>query len=137
LTALGKCINCLAEGTAHVPYRDSKLTRLMKDSFGGTARTSLIVCVSPLRDHVSETTSALQFGQRAMTITNSTRIREEVVALPRHLAPPSPLFALSPSSPPPIDAPSHGPFVVDERCRRFHRLHRSSHYSSGLKSLFA
>jgi len=81
LTALGKCINCLAEGTAHVPYRDSKLTRLMKDSFGGTARTSLIVCVSPLRDHVSETTSALQFGQRAMTITNSTRIREEVIGL--------------------------------------------------------
>ena len=35
LTALGKCINALAEGSAHVPIRDSKLTRLLRDSFGG------------------------------------------------------------------------------------------------------
>lgn len=49
LTALGKCINALSEhNAAHIPYRDSKLTRLMKDSFGGTARTSLIICLSPL-----------------------------------------------------------------------------------------
>jgi len=79
LTALGKCINALSEhNAAHIPYRDSKLTRLMKDSFGGTARTSLIICLSPLRSHMSETTSALQFGLRAMKIENNTKIREEV-----------------------------------------------------------
>jgi len=79
LTALGKCINTIAEGNpSHIPYRDSKLTRMLKDSFGGTARTSLIVCISPLRSHISETSSALQFGQRAIKIENTTKIREEV-----------------------------------------------------------
>ncbi|KAA3454808.1 armadillo repeat-containing kinesin-like protein 3 [Gossypium australe] len=45
LSALGKCINALAENSAHVPVRDSKLTRLLRDSFGGTARTSLAMKV--------------------------------------------------------------------------------------------
>eukprot|EP00240_Pyramimonas_obovata_P003247 CAMPEP_0118924650 /NCGR_PEP_ID=MMETSP1169-20130426/2689_1 /TAXON_ID=36882 /ORGANISM="Pyramimonas obovata, Strain CCMP722" /LENGTH=661 /DNA_ID=CAMNT_0006865781 /DNA_START=135 /DNA_END=2117 /DNA_ORIENTATION=- len=79
LTALGKCIYSLTDpNPAHIPYRDSKLTRLLKDSFGGTARTSLIVNISPLRAHISETSSALQFGQRALKIENTTKIREEV-----------------------------------------------------------
>jgi len=79
LTALGKCIYALTDvNPAHIPYRDSKLTRLLKDSFGGSARTSLIVNISPLRAHISETSSALQFGQRALKIENNTRIREEV-----------------------------------------------------------
>jgi len=42
LTALGKCINALAENSPHVPIRDSKLTRLLRDSFGG--KTSLSAC---------------------------------------------------------------------------------------------
>nr|GEV39424.1 kinesin-like protein KIN-UA [Tanacetum cinerariifolium] len=64
LSALGKCINALAENSPHVPVRDSKLTRLLKDSFGGTARTSLIVTVGPSPRHRAETASTILFGQR-------------------------------------------------------------------------
>ncbi|MBA0583195.1 hypothetical protein Gorai_014064, partial [Gossypium raimondii] len=64
LSALGKCINALAENSAHVPVRDSKLTRLLRDSFGGTARTSLIVTIGPSPRHRGETTSTILFGQR-------------------------------------------------------------------------
>ncbi|RVX01027.1 Kinesin-like protein KIN-UB [Vitis vinifera] len=64
LSALGKCINALAENSAHVPVRDSKLTRLLRDSFGGTARTSLIVTIGPSPRHRGETASTILFGQR-------------------------------------------------------------------------
>ncbi|XP_040931595.1 kinesin-like protein KIN-UB isoform X2 [Gossypium hirsutum] len=77
LSALGKCINALAENSAHVPVRDSKLTRLLRDSFGGTARTSLIVTIGPSPRHRGETTSTILFGQRAMKVENMLRIKEE------------------------------------------------------------
>uniref|UniRef100_A0A2N9JAP7 Kinesin-like protein n=1 Tax=Fagus sylvatica TaxID=28930 RepID=A0A2N9JAP7_FAGSY len=77
LSALGKCINALAENSAHVPVRDSKLTRLLRDSFGGTARTSLIVTIGPSPRHRGETASTIQFGQRAMKVENMLKIKEE------------------------------------------------------------
>ncbi|KAL7609885.1 hypothetical protein Lser_V15G14269 [Lactuca serriola] len=77
LSALGKCINALAENSPHVPVRDSKLTRLLKDSFGGTARTSLIVTVGPSPRHRAETSSTILFGQRAMKVENMLKIKEE------------------------------------------------------------
>ncbi|KAK1376286.1 hypothetical protein POM88_032479 [Heracleum sosnowskyi] len=77
LSALGKCINALAENSAHVPVRDSKLTRLLRDSFGGTARTSLIVTIGPSPRHRAETSSTISFGQRAMKVENMLRIKEE------------------------------------------------------------
>ncbi|KAH7439666.1 hypothetical protein KP509_04G071600 [Ceratopteris richardii] len=77
LTALGKCINALAENSPHVPIRDSKLTRLLRDSFGGTARTSLIVTIGPSPQHRGETTSTILFGQRAMRVENMMKLREE------------------------------------------------------------
>ncbi|XP_065859440.1 kinesin-like protein KIN-UB [Euphorbia lathyris] len=77
LSALGKCINALAENSAHVPVRDSKLTRLLKDSFGGTARTSLVVTIGPSPRHRGETTSTILFGQRAMKVENMLKIKEE------------------------------------------------------------
>uniref|UniRef100_A0A5B6YKD6 Kinesin-like protein n=1 Tax=Davidia involucrata TaxID=16924 RepID=A0A5B6YKD6_DAVIN len=77
LSALGKCINALAENSAHVPVRDSKLTRLLRDSFGGTARTSLIVTVGPSPRHRGETASTIMFGQRAMKVENMLKIKEE------------------------------------------------------------
>ncbi|KAK9266125.1 hypothetical protein L1049_010772 [Liquidambar formosana] len=77
LSALGKCINALAENSAHVPVRDSKLTRLLKDSFGGTARTSLIVTIGPSPRHRGETASTILFGQRAMKVENMLKIKEE------------------------------------------------------------
>ncbi|KAH0461882.1 hypothetical protein IEQ34_009457 [Dendrobium chrysotoxum] len=64
LNSLGKCINALAENSTHIPTRDSKLTRLLSDSFGGTARTSLIITVSPSARHYSQTSSTIMFGQR-------------------------------------------------------------------------
>ncbi|WMV53418.1 hypothetical protein MTR67_046803 [Solanum verrucosum] len=77
LTSLGKCINALAENSPHIPTRDSKLTRLLRDSFGGSARTSLIITVGPSSRHYSETTSTIMFGQRAMKIVNTVKLREE------------------------------------------------------------
>ncbi|GJX12540.1 kinesin-like protein KIN-UB [Tanacetum coccineum] len=77
LSALGKCINALAENSPHVPVRDSKLTRLLKDSFGGSARTSLIVTVGPSPRHRAETASTILFGQRAMKVENMLKIKEE------------------------------------------------------------
>lgn len=77
LSALGKCINALAENSAHVPVRDSKLTRLLRDSFGGTARTSLVVTIGPSPRHRGETASTISFGQRAMKVENMLKIKEE------------------------------------------------------------
>ncbi|CAN4111740.1 unnamed protein product [Withania somnifera] len=77
LSALGKCINALAENSAHVPVRDSKLTRLLKDSFGGTSRTSLVITIGPSPRHRAETSSTVLFGQRAMKVENMLKIKEE------------------------------------------------------------
>ncbi|XP_057807424.1 kinesin-like protein KIN-UB [Salvia miltiorrhiza] len=77
LSALGKCINALAENSPHVPVRDSKLTRLLKDSFGGTSRTSLVVTIGPSPRHRAETASTIMFGQRAMKVENMLKIKEE------------------------------------------------------------
>ncbi|KAK9698671.1 hypothetical protein RND81_08G122400 [Saponaria officinalis] len=77
LSALGKCINALAENSPHIPIRDSKLTRLLRDSFGGTARTSLIVTIGPSPRHRGETASTIMFGQRAMKVQNMLKIKEE------------------------------------------------------------
>ncbi|KAG2543403.1 kinesin-like protein KIN-UA isoform X4 [Panicum virgatum] len=78
LTSLGKCINALAENSPHIPTRDSKLTRILRDSFGGTARTSLVVTIGPSSRHYSETSSTIMFGQRAMKVVNTIKLKEEV-----------------------------------------------------------
>eukprot|EP00249_Psilotum_nudum_P014072 c24649_g2_i1 orf=565-3339(-) len=77
LTALGKCVNALAEASSHVPTRDSKLTRLLRDSFGGTARTSLVITIGPSPRHRGETASTIMFGQRAMKVENMVKLKEE------------------------------------------------------------
>ncbi|XP_048326155.2 kinesin-like protein KIN-UC isoform X8 [Ziziphus jujuba] len=79
LTSLGKCINALAENSPHIPLRDSKLTRLLRDSFGGhcSARTSLIITIGPSARHYAETTSSVMFGQRAIKIVNMVKLKEE------------------------------------------------------------
>uniref|UniRef100_A0A7S0XB73 Kinesin-like protein n=1 Tax=Mantoniella antarctica TaxID=81844 RepID=A0A7S0XB73_9CHLO len=79
LTALGRCIQVLAAGAGgHVPYRDSKLTRLLSDSLGGSALTSLIATVGPLREHYSETAATLKFGQQALRVENTLKVKEGV-----------------------------------------------------------
>lgn len=77
LSSLGKCINALAENSPHIPTRDSKLTRLLRDSFGGSARTSLIITIGPSARHHAETASTIMFGQRAMKIVNMVKLKEE------------------------------------------------------------
>ncbi|XP_043702997.1 kinesin-like protein KIN-UA isoform X4 [Telopea speciosissima] len=78
LTSLGKCINALAEKSPHIPTRDSKLTRLLRDSFGGSSRTSLIITIGPSARHHAETASTIMFGQRAMKVVNMVKLKEEV-----------------------------------------------------------
>ena len=69
LTTLGLCIKALVDAKKpHVPFRSSKLTRLLQESLGGKARTCLIVAVRPGQPHIEETLSALQFGSRARKI---------------------------------------------------------------------
>ncbi|CAB3401666.1 unnamed protein product [Caenorhabditis bovis] len=81
LTALGIVISALAEGTkSHVPYRDSKLTRILQESLGGNSRTTVIICASPSHFNEAETKSTLLFGQRAKTIKNVVQVNEELTA---------------------------------------------------------
>ncbi|CAG9316114.1 unnamed protein product [Blepharisma stoltei] len=68
LTSLGKVLYSLAAKQAHIPYRDSKLTHLLKDSLSGDAKTLMIICVNPSQDDVSETTSSLSFGSRVACV---------------------------------------------------------------------
>lgn len=81
LSALGNVISALAEGTkTHVPYRDSKMTRILQESLGGNARTTIIICCSPSSFNEQETRSTLLFGQRAKTIKNTVIVNEELTA---------------------------------------------------------
>lgn len=60
----------------HVPYRDSKLTRLLQDSLGGNAYTLMIACVSPVEYNISETINTLQYASRARAIKNKAEVNE-------------------------------------------------------------
>ncbi|KAK7884351.1 hypothetical protein WMY93_027474 [Mugilogobius chulae] len=81
LSALGNVISALAEGTkTHVPYRDSKMTRILQDSLGGNCRTTMFICCSPSSYNDTETKSTLMFGQRAKTIRNTASINLELTA---------------------------------------------------------
>ncbi|KAK2861892.1 hypothetical protein Q5P01_001425 [Channa striata] len=81
LSALGNVISALAEGTkSHVPYRDSKMTRILQDSLGGNCRTMMFICCSPSSYNDAETKSTLMFGQRAKTIRNTVSVNLELTA---------------------------------------------------------
>lgn len=73
-------INALTESRSHVPYRDSKLTRLLTDSLGGNSKTCLIVTCSPSAYNLEETYSTLRFGVRAKRIKNKPRVNQERTA---------------------------------------------------------
>ncbi|XP_028249111.1 kinesin heavy chain-like [Parambassis ranga] len=81
LSALGNVIAALSEGSkTHVPYRDSKMTRILQDSLGGNCRTTIIICCSPSAYNEAETKSTLMFGQRAKTIKNTVSVNLELTA---------------------------------------------------------
>lgn len=79
LSALGMVINALTDGkSTHVPYRDSKLTRILQESLGGNSRTTLIINCSPSSYNDSETLSTLRFGMRAKSIKNKAKVNAEL-----------------------------------------------------------
>lgn len=83
ISALGNCIQALAvscskKGYQHIPFRDSKLTRLLADSLGGNSKTLIMACVSPCSSNVEESLSTLQFALRAMRIQTPVRRSNEV-----------------------------------------------------------
>merc|ERR1712062_533617 len=81
LSALGNVIAALADGNkSHIPYRDSKLTRILQESLGGNAKTTVVICCSPASYNESETRSTLDFGKRAKTIKNVVAVNEELTA---------------------------------------------------------
>lgn len=78
LSALGMVINALTDSNvSHVPYRDSKLTRVLQESLGGNSRTALIINVSPSSYNTPETISTLRFGTRAKSIKNKAVVNEQ------------------------------------------------------------
>jgi hypothetical protein len=62
----------------HIPYRDSKLTRILEDSLGGNCKTTMMAMISPSGDAFAESSSTLKFATRAKKIKNEARINEDV-----------------------------------------------------------
>ena len=85
LLALGSCINALCDPRKrnHIPYRNSKLTRLLKFSLGGNCKTVMIVCVSPSSAHFDETQNTLRYANRAKNI--QTKVTKNVFNVNRHV----------------------------------------------------
>lgn len=78
LSALGNVISALADGrSGHVPYRDSKLTRLLQDSLGGNAKTVMVATLGPSSLHYDETLTTLRYANRAKNIQNQPRVNED------------------------------------------------------------
>lgn len=78
MTALGKVISALvAEKKQHVPYRDSKLTKLLSDSLGGNSKTVMIANVGPAEENYEETLTTIRYANRAKDIKNAPKINED------------------------------------------------------------
>ena len=78
LSSLGKVISNLSQGkkASHIPYRDSKLTRILQDSLGGNTKTTLIAAVSPTLSCIEETISTLKFADRAKQVLVKVQVNE-------------------------------------------------------------
>ncbi|KAL6781883.1 hypothetical protein ACKKBF_B09830 [Auxenochlorella protothecoides x Auxenochlorella symbiontica] len=78
LLTLGRVITALVEGQGHVPYRDSKLTRLLRDSLGGRTKTCIIATIAPTVQCQEETLSTLEYAHRAKNIKNKPEINQKI-----------------------------------------------------------
>jgi kinesin family member 11 len=76
LLTLGRVINALVDKSSHVPYRESKLTRLLQDSLGGRTKTCIIATISPAKSNLEETISTLDYAFRAKNIRNKPQINQ-------------------------------------------------------------
>ncbi|KAL8129765.1 hypothetical protein V2J09_018920 [Rumex salicifolius] len=78
LLTLGRVINALVEHSVHIPYRDSKLTRLLRDSLGGKTKTCIIATISPSAHCLEETLSTLDYAHRAKNIKNKPEANQKM-----------------------------------------------------------
>ncbi|XP_014470884.1 PREDICTED: bipolar kinesin KRP-130-like [Dinoponera quadriceps] len=78
LLTLGRVITALVERAPHIPYRESKLTRLLQESLGGRTKTSIIATISSASGNVDETLSTLDYAYRAKHITNRPEINQRL-----------------------------------------------------------
>ena len=78
LSSLGNVIYALAENSAHIPYRDSKLTRLLQDSLGGNSRTIMIANIGPASVNYEDTIITLRYAYRAKNIKNQPIKNENI-----------------------------------------------------------
>ena len=80
LSALGNVIAALTDprGRQHIPYRDSKLTRILEDSLGGNCKTTMMAMISPALEAFMESLSTLKFANRAKNIKNEARVNEDL-----------------------------------------------------------
>lgn len=74
LLTLGRVINALVDRSPHIPYRESKLTRLLQDSLGGRTKTCIIATISPAKSNLEETISTLDYAFRAKNIRNKPQL---------------------------------------------------------------
>lgn len=79
LLTLGRVINALVEHSVHIPYRDSKLTRLLRDSLGGKTKTCIIATISPTVHCLEETLSTLDYAHRAKNIKNKPEVNQKMM----------------------------------------------------------
>ncbi|KAI9915278.1 hypothetical protein PsorP6_008497 [Peronosclerospora sorghi] len=78
LLTLGRVITALVDNLPHVPYRDSKLTRLLQESLGGRAKTTIIATLAPCADSLDETLSTLEYAFRAKYIKNKPQLNQKM-----------------------------------------------------------
>jgi kinesin family protein 11 len=78
LLTLGRVINALVDRSSHIPYRESKLTRLLQDSLGGRTKTCIIATVSPAKSNLEETISTLDYAFRAKNIRNKPQVNQMI-----------------------------------------------------------
>jgi len=80
LLCLGQVISALTDANKakeHIPYRDSKLTRILQDSLGGNSRTTMIACVSPAESNLEESLSTVKYASRARNIKNKPVVNRD------------------------------------------------------------
>ncbi|ORX90444.1 kinesin-domain-containing protein [Basidiobolus meristosporus CBS 931.73] len=78
LLTLGRVINSLVERSPHIPYRESKLTRLLQDSLGGRTKTCIIATISPAKSNIDETLSTLEYANKAKNIKNKPQANQRM-----------------------------------------------------------
>ena len=87
LTALGKVVRAVGEGSPHVPYRDSTLTQLLRSSLGGKSCTAVVIAIAAEAEHADETICSVEFGRRMAVVRNqATVVAGQDAAEERHAA---------------------------------------------------